>query len=515
MRRGARLLAAFAVLVSAVAASGSESSERLYSRGLLDFHAGRYREALSHFEGAVAADPDNALALYYRGVARSRLRDFPGAISDLKAALERRPDLSDAALELGVALIESGRHEEAIEWLERAQSSKDLDPQASLFLGVAQLRTGRNDAAEESLRRAAEGNPELQVSSNYYRGIAAYQDGDWSAAEVYFALVVEANPDSEMGREATEFLAAARARKGERYQLFGAVGLEYDSNVRLSPDNDVIKGVEPQGTIPPGDNADGRLTINAGGSFVPWRNDDVLLSVGYEFFQSLHFHLGEFNLQDHRPGAQIIARAGNLRFGLAGRYDYYMLQDQNFLQEGTGLPWVTIMEERVGRLELFYRVRRRDFLNDDFRIRDGTNHAPGLRQVVELGDPDRYFAFGYRFDRDDPKHSDVDSESFGYDGHEVGAEIGWLFPADVRALATYAFRRELYNSQSERPASVVLPRLPQRQDSEHLIVVVASKQLTEHVKATCAYYGDINDSNQEVLFQYDRHIGSVGLEVAF
>jgi hypothetical protein len=143
------------------------------------------------------------------------------------------------------------------------------------------------------------------------------------------------------------------------------------------------------------------------------------------------------------------------------------------------------------------------------------NHAPGIRQVIALGgDGDRYAAFGYRYDREDPTHSNDPSQAFAYDGHEVGAEVGWSFPAAIRTQLSYAFRRELYDSESRTPTGAGTAVAPLRQDSEHLLVFLASKALTDQVRVTCAYYGDFNGSTQD-LFEYTRHIGSVGLEVRF
>src|SRR5262249_7134088 len=149
------------------------------------------------------------------------------------------------------------------------------------------------------------------------------------------------------------FLDRIRQGRGARYNLYGAVGFQYDSNVVLAPSGDVIKGIGRQ--------SDGRATIDVGGTYVPWRNEYTVLSVGYEFYQSLHFKLTDFNLQDHRPNIGIAVDAGIFQLGLQGRYDYYLLDTDSFLDEVTGLPWLAIPEGDIGRTELFYRLRRRQF----------------------------------------------------------------------------------------------------------------------------------------------------------
>jgi tetratricopeptide (TPR) repeat protein len=495
-------LAICLLLASTVLAS--EQSKRLYARGLVEFHGGRYPKALELFDEAVAADAEDVYARYYRAVTRGRLNDVDGAISDLQAVLAAKPDLDQAALDLGVTLVQRNQYRDALPWLEQAQRSAELDAQASLFRGIAQLRLGEAAAARQSFARAAAKDPETNRAARYYQGIAAYQEGKWTEAEAHFAYVAGAAPDTDMGREAAVFLA--KIRHGERalYQLYGSVGFQYDSNVVLAPSQDIIKvvtGITKQ--------ADGRATLDAGGSFVPWRTDEAQLSIGYEFYQSLHFELTDFNIQDHRPTVQLVVNKGVFQFGMLGRYDYYLLDTDSFLQEATVLPWVSIPEGDLGRTEFSYRMRRREFYQRSFRMRDAFNHAASVRQFLYLGAPDRYLSVGYRFDTEDPIQDNDLARQFAYRGNEVNAGIAWAFPAAVSAELTYAFRREDYAPPSYIPSSG-----ERRRDDEHQVKCMARKQLTDHLAVTAAYSGTINNSNDQ-RFDYERHIGSLALEVRY
>jgi tetratricopeptide (TPR) repeat protein len=486
-------------VLTGMAAFASEQSQRLYARGLVEFHAKRYTAALDLFERAVSADPNDPYALYYRGVTRGRLGNYEGAVADLRTVIAKKAALRQAPLELGVALVQTGKYAEAIPWLEQAQHLPNLEARASLFLGIAQLRLERLDAAQQSFARADARDPSLHVAARYYEGVTAYRAGKWSAAEEHFSYVVASSPDSVMGREAGAFLTDIRRGQGGHtdYQVYGALGFQYDSNVVLAPANEAVK---TQPAI--SKQADGRVTIQAGGAYVPWRSEHAQLSIGYDFFQSLHFELANFNLQDHRPSAQVQYDAGFAQLGLLGRYDYYFLETDSFLQEAVGLPWVTIPEGGFGSTELFYRMRRRDFLKLPYNgLLDAFNHSVGVAQLFYLGPSVRYLAAGYRFDHEDPVNAKGDS--FGYDGNEVNVGIGWAFPAAVNAEAGYAYRHEAYAAASNG-----------RQDDVHQIVCAASKRLTDHLMLTAGYFATINNSNQ-AEFAYNRHIGSLTLEVRF
>jgi len=513
------LLAISILCLVARAAGASEQSKLLYSRGLVEFHAERLEKALQLFEQAVAADETDTYARYYRAVTRGRLNDVNGAISDLRAVVALQPDLEQAKLDLGVALIQANAYAEAVPWLEQAQHVPDLDARASLFLGLAHLRLGHFAIAREHFHRAAERDPQQSVAARYYQGVADYQEGRRSDAEQHFAYVTTASPDSVMGKEANAFLLKIREADRQRHQVYASVGFQYDSNVVLAPADAAIKsgvGISRQ--------SDGRATMSLGGTYVPWQGKRAQLTVGYDFFQSLHFDLKEFNIQDHGPNIQWSGALGPVQFGLLGRYDYYLLDSDSFLQEATALPWVVISDGQSGRTELSYRMRRRDFKKPSFAVRDAFNHAASIRQYVYLNaSGDRYVSLGYQFDREDPvisgklarEHGNITefesiARSFAYDGNEVNGGIGWTFPERVSAEATYAYRHERYAQES----AGAIPSGTRRSDNEHQLIVAARKRLTDELSLVAAYLADFNNSNDS-RFEYDRHIGSLAVEVRF
>jgi hypothetical protein len=244
------------------------------------------------------------------------------------------------------------------------------------------------------------------------------------------------------------------------------------------------------------------VTIAAGGTDVLWQHDRTQLSVGFDFYQSLHFHLTDFNLQDDGPSVQLVTAVGPFQFGVLGRYDYYLLSTDSFLQEVSALPWITVLDD-TGRTEIFFRVRRRDFIKQDFWIRDAFNYATGLQRYFYLDSADRYVFLGYRYDREDPVHGSAAAQQFGYDGQEVSGGLGWILPAGITAEFVYAYRYENYAQASDG-----------RHDNQHDFTLVGRKDLTEHLALVAGYFGTINNSDKEE-FQYDRNIGSVALEARF
>jgi tetratricopeptide (TPR) repeat protein len=492
-------VALLGLLACAAAADASDRSERLYSRALVEFHAGRTEQARALLDEAVTADPQDPYALYYRGTIRGRLGDLSGAVADLRAALQLEPDFDQAALDLGTALLETGDNEAALTPLEQATRRSDLEAHARLYLGIAQVRAGRLEEARTNLTRAADLDPSLGTAARYYLGIASQRAGDRGGADAYFTAVSEAAADSAMRRHAQDALQHMRAAQ-KPWTVYGTFGFQYDSNVVLAGEDVGISNQD-----------DGLAVIGAGAAYGHRFNDNVGLSVGYEFFQSLHFDLNEFDLQGHRPEIRLLTRWNRFRFGVLTRYDFYLRDTSTFLNQFTASPWASMDEGDVGRVEVYYRIRLRDFLDNDFDNRDAVNQAPGIRQIFYLGAPERYVSVGYQFDREDPNHNTDDANQFAYDGQEVNCAGGWTLPFGTSLLLDYAFRREQYPKNSQfTPAN---PTSEGRRDKVHELAFTIRQPIGEYFRVVAGYYGTFNGSN-DPTFDYDRHIGSIGVEVS-
>jgi len=337
------------------------------------------------------------------------------------------------------------------------------------------------------------------VTGEYYLGLAERRAGRTAQAEKHLAEAARRAPSSAAGREASALLERKRG-PGKPWTVYGSAGFQYDSNVVLAGEDVGISGED-----------DGLAVLGAGAAYAPRLTENFGLSVGYEFFQSLHFDLHEFDLQDHRPEIRFLAHWNAFRFGLLTRYDFYLRDGSTFLQEATGSPWVAIDEGGIGRLETYYRVRLRDFLDSDFALRDSVNQATGIRQVFYLGAPERFLAAGYQFDREDPNHNTDDANRFAYDGHEVNFALGWAFPFGASAELDYAYRREQYPENSLfTPAD---PREQGRRDKVHELAFVARQPIRDYVRIVAGYFGTFNGSNSPT-FDYERHIVSLGVEVS-
>jgi tetratricopeptide (TPR) repeat protein len=476
------------MLLAVPPALAVEESEILVSRGLVEFHQRDYPSALKSFDGAVKADPVNVEARHFRAMTWARLGDLDEAIFDLLVVLELKPDFYEAALQLGVARLQQGDATDAVRWLERARQSPALDADASLLIGIARLHLNQTEAAAAALERARQ-KEELRVTADYYSGVASFRRWQWDDAEQRFAAAQTAGPDTTVARQAGGFLRQLRP-----YHLYAGIGLDYDTNVVLAPSNNSVKadvGVTNQ--------SDGRVSLAAGGTLVPWRNDRVRLVLGYDFFQSFQFQLTQYDLQAHRPGAQVLFDAGPFQGGVSGRYGYYLLRTDSFLQDGAAAAWLSIPESDVGRTELYYAMLVQDFYLSPFRgVRNSINNGGGFRQYFYLPRPERHLFFGYRYESQDALETQGDA--FAFDANQFEAGVGWDLTPTLDGTLRYGFRHENYAPASNG-----------RIDNTNHVAFALRQALGDWFWLSFAYLGTFNDSNQTV-FTYDRNIVSIGFE---
>ena len=499
--------------------TASPRSQQLYAQALVLYHAQRWEDAYLLLEEATRADPEDALAAYYRGLTGARLGFVQESIVDIEHALQLRPDLTGAVLDLGILYFEAGQYVPAGQWLQRAYQQPANHFAAALFLGLSYYRGGDDAEAHEYLVEAAK-DPNLRPAANYYDALALLRLGKTEEARQLLAAVEAERPESEAALVAQAYLSApvgkpvqTQAQRIEEvpWSVYGRVGFAYDSNVVLAPDSSAAKSkLERDGFI--SHESDGAAQIGFGGRYQLLDNDRVQGTVSYDFYQSVHFQITDFDLQSHRVRMDLTTPArGMLQVGVAGIYDFYMLDYQSFYQAGQGIPWLTIFEGGVSATQIYYSFRSRDFFRSPFSpFRDAYTNAGGVRQYFLLGAADRVLNIGYEFSDNDPLSRD--GTDFAWQAHQFDFMLEFGLFEQLSGTLGYLFRLQDYEHPNSRPTPVPFTR--RRHDQEHQVVVQFEYPLTSRLTASIAYLGVINESNIS-QFEYNRSIGQAGVTFEF
>ena len=288
----------------------------------------------------------------------------------------------------------------------------------------------------------------------------------------------------------------------KRWELRLALGSQFDSNVILQAEDGPTLG-----TIT--DEDDFRFSLLAGGSIEFWRSPAGYFRGHYDFHQTLHDQIDDFDLQAHRPRLEVAWNAtDDLELGLEGGYNWYRLGGDDYLRQLYARPFAAFFTGTSGYTEVFYEFTDQNYRADFFDpIRDGTLQEAGVRHYVMIQQFRRYLHFGYRYSEDDP--DSADGNDFEVAAHQL--DIGYHFPLRKKAFVEigYAYRNEDYRF----PISTD-PQNRMRDDDIHELRIRYSQPLTSFLTLNLEHLSRINNSSIED-FEYRRHIGSLTFEFVF
>lgn len=482
------------------------------------------------------ADSNDAVVAYYRGLTNSRLGFPDRAIKEMERALALRPDLQPAVLDLGILYFQTGQYDQAQEWLQRAYKQPANRFSAAFFLGLTKLRLGDAKGAQAYFAEAAK-DPALRQSAQYYQAIAAQRAGDADTARTLLTQVAQGPADAETTQIAKQYLvappAAVAVAQEKPWSVYGRGGFGYDSNVTLTPNNVSIAGQSPgenllncytnvNGVCQPLDKdgeMDGFFAASVGGQYRIFAVEMGQGTIGYDFYQSVHFTTPSFDLQNHEIHLDLASKQyGLFQFGLSAFYDFYLLDYASFYQQGRGVPWITLFEGEVAATQAYYQIIGQDFLgsingnppgyslrNPFNPFRDAINNAVGIRQYFLLGAADRFMSIGYQWDNNDPTSSD--GTDFAYTDNLFDVRVDFGIFDWARGTVGYLFDLQDYEHKNSRTDFG-----KRRHDTEHQIVISFVKDFLPWLSADLSYFAVINNSNIPD-FEYDRNIVEVAVRL--
>ncbi len=130
--------------------------------GLKLFDKGRYEEALTAYNQAIAMKADDPKIWNNKGAALAKLERYKEALAAYDAALAFRPNFAKAWHNRGTALAKLKRYEEALEAFEEVIRLKPDDPEGWKNKTVALAVLGRYFEALDAIERALRIAPDFK-----------------------------------------------------------------------------------------------------------------------------------------------------------------------------------------------------------------------------------------------------------------------------------------------------------------------------------------------------------------
>ena len=177
------------------------NSEALPKLAWFEYLSGNTEQAVNLLGTAAAHQQGEgkALSLYYRGVILNRLGRYDQALSSLDQALAERPDLILAREERGESLWQLGRKQEAISvWSDVVKRNPDMVLANDLLAGAA-ASLGKNDAASAYEQDADRATPN-EALFHWILGLRLQNVGMNELAEKHFARAIQLNPGFKAAR---------------------------------------------------------------------------------------------------------------------------------------------------------------------------------------------------------------------------------------------------------------------------------------------------------------------------
>lgn len=265
---------------------------------------------------------------------------------------------------------------------------------------------------------------------------------------------------------AAGFAGQAAAQQQKRWSVFGGLGFEYDDNVTTD---------EIDNTSNLSDTA---LLIDFGGTYRPAFGDAYGLEVGYDFSQSLHEDLDDFDLQTHSLSASVEREVSSWDLGLTYLYSRTFLGGDDFLGIHSLTPTAGRSITDRWYLSLRYGFQAKDFIQSRNDPRDALNNGLTLDNFIFFDQSRSYLSLGYRIEDED-----TDGDQFDYTGHFLHARAKLRVP--VEALARWNPVLNLAYEFSKKDFSSVTPSIGAERDDERVTISAKlSADVTGHVNTS-------------------------------
>ena len=299
-----------------------------------------------------------------KGMSAFEKKDYSAAEDAFRAALKESPDDYKATLYLGIVLNRKGE-KEAQSYLKKALLAKPEDPNTNLQLGI------------------------------YYFNRSVYPEaGD------YFENTVDLAPNTEYSAEARAYLEKmAKPKAAKPWRVDAALGMQYDSNVIVGPDNQ-----PPPKRISGKSDWSGVLYLK--GQYDLITSDRFVGSVSYSAYQSLHTRLTDFNITQQVGGLDAVyalTKGVTLRGSYA--FEYVLVGGDEYDYAHTLTPAVVFSYGNGFSTVVNYSYSNFHFSNSDLfpdnSDRTGFNNSGAIVQYLPLAGGDFLTArLGYAVDKD-------------------------------------------------------------------------------------------------------------------
>jgi|GEM_PF-875859 len=343
-------------------------------------------------------------------------------------------ETTDPGLNAAIALIKSKDYRKAVILLHEIVKLSPDNPEANLYLGIALSRLSEKET-ESAFKAALMKTPESPYL-NFEMGLYYYNKNVDAEAADYLENVIALNPVGPLAAQARDYLKQIEERgKEKRWELNVLAGMQYDSNVIVFGDGPLPAGISRK--------SDFNSMVNLRGNYYLIKNEDLELSVGYSFYQTLHTYLSDFDIMQNAVDLTAVYTLSP-NWKLKGSYapEYLLLGGNQYDYAHVFSPSLIFTSDEYGSVAFDYKLRSTSYTNygafTTNSDRDGFNNYFGITYTVPIGKGGSAW-MGLSHDEER-----VHNGYWNYDGDRFAAGIRGQLPFEVAYDLSGEYYRKVY-----------------------------------------------------------------------
>jgi len=400
-------------------AGNLDAAENFLARGISEYKAENYEEALESLIKAREQQPESSMAAYYLGLTYKQMGNYGESAKQLSDAVRLSPPVEDAYPELVRVLYDRNQLREAKDWIAKAERQGIALGRITFLKGLVLLREGKTADAIDAFKKAKEIDPSLSQACDLQMAMVYARQRRFAQAKKSLSAVISINPTSEEADFAKEYEdAVTRGMKTYKpWWVTAGISYQYDDNVVLKPST-AIPGALITGQ------RDSSVITTLGFGFAPILREPWSFNAQYYFYADTHFsqHKADLLYQtvSLTPGYQF----PNGAITLPVAYSHVWLEGSQYMAVALAKPTVSFMflPNHIGQFSVQYA--RREMLispvdaNED---RDANIYLMSPGYIYLFSGGKGIFNLKYELSRDE-------AEGRNWENWGNRVSLGLLFP---------------------------------------------------------------------------------------
>jgi tetratricopeptide (TPR) repeat protein len=481
-------------------AENLKAAENFLDKGIAEFKAENYEEALQFLIKAREQQPGSSMAAYYLGLTYKQMGDYRESAKQFIDAIRLPPPVEDAYPELVRVLYYKNELKEAMDWVVKAEKEGAKPGQIAFLKGLVLSKEGKNKEAIDSFKKAKEMDPSLAQSADLQRAMLYAKEKKFREARESLKAVISVDPASEMASFAKEYEEAFTKgiKSYKPWRMTAGMTYQYDDNVVLKPST-AIPGVLITGQ------RDSSVVTTFRFNYTPLLSEPWFFNAQYNFYGNTHFsqHKADLIYQtvSLTPGYQFPKGAITLPVS----YSHVWLDKHQYTAVGLVKPTVSLMflPNHIGQFSIEYARREmlKSSMNRD-EDRDANIFILSPGYIYSLLGGRGMFNARYEFSRDD-----TEGKNWENTGNRIS--LGLLMPV-VNKLS-FTFSGDMFWQHYDHPHTLFgMERKDRTYSGSSGFLWEVFKGFRLHLQ-----YSHTRAESNIRVYEYKRNTFTIGAEYTF